>query len=458
MRKLLVFVFVVLCALGPADNPAFARVMETGDATVVRRATAAVVNISTWKVRAAPNPGESPRRVKVYASGFVIDPSGIIVTNKHVIDGAIDLVAIFNDGDEAPARLIAAAAMLDLAVLKVDRNHPLPYLKWANSDALQVGDPVLTIGDPLGLGLSVSAGIVSALNRDLEDSPFDSYIQTDAAINHGNSGGPLVNQAGDVVGIDTALYNPEEAGGFIGIGFAIPSNSAAFVTNLLLDPTHPKPGWLGFTLQDMTRELAKALALPQHSGAIISAVEELGPATDAGLRVGDVLDTLNGVHLDDSRAFMRAIVQIKVGEPARLTIWRDGKQREVTATVGEWPNYLSASGVMSQVAAQAMISKEPDPGIRVAPITPAARAEYKLDPNLSGALVSSVEADCEARDLGIVAGDVIIAVQGRPVTSPDDVRGAVREAHEQHRPYLALLVQSKNGPRWYALSVSNAGT
>ncbi len=241
MRNLFVLNFAAFVALCLPCSPASSRVMETGDAVIAREAMPAVVNISTWKVHPPSGPGDTSRRVKVYASGFIIDPSGIIVTNKHVVDGALDLHVIFSNGDIAPARLLAAAAMLDLALLKVDVGDKLPALKWGRSDALQVGDPVLTIGNQLGIGMAVSAGIVSALNRDLKDSPFDSYIQTDATINHGNSGGPLIDRDGDVVGIDTALYNPEENGGFIGIGFAIPSSTAEFVVRLLLDPHHPTP-------------------------------------------------------------------------------------------------------------------------------------------------------------------------------------------------------------------------
>ena len=183
-------------------------------------------------------------------------------------------------------------------MLKVDVGQTLPYLRWGNSDALEVADPVLAIGNPLGIGMSVSTGVVSALNRDLQDTPFDSYIQTDAAINHGNSGGPLINQAGEVVGIDTALYNPDQKGGFIGIGFAIPSSTAKFVVGRLLDPSHPKPAWLGVTLDDMTQELAKALGLPQSTGAIISEVDPTGPGGPS-LRPGDVLEALDGVRLND---------------------------------------------------------------------------------------------------------------------------------------------------------------
>jgi serine protease Do len=453
MRILSVLAFVAVALPGV---PAFARVLEIGDAAIMQQAGPAVVNIAEWKAGAPAKPGQPPRRVKVYASGFIIDPSGLIVTNKHVVDGALEIHVIFSNGDRVPARLVVAAAMLDLAVVKVDVDHPLPALKWGDSDKLQVGDPVLTIGDPLGLGTSVSAGIVSALNRNLHDGPFDSYIQTDAAINYGNSGGPLLDSNGDVVGIDTALYNPEATGGFIGIGFAIPSNLASFAEQFLLNPNHPKPGWIGVTLQDMTDRLADAMGMQRASGAIVSVVDPSGPARQAGLRPADVLETVDGVQQGDSRAFMRAIVRLPVGAPAHLTGWRNGKELDVTVSVAAWPNYMPAEGVMRAQAAQMMIEKAPDPGIKLAPITQQARKQYKLDPQLSGALVSAVEADCEAHDLGIVPGDVITNVQGQPIATPDDVRHAIETAHGERRHYLAMLVQSKTGTRWVSLSITSA--
>ena len=193
-------------------------------------------------------------------------------------------------------------------------------------------------------------------------------------------------------------------------------------------------------------------------GSIIAAVDAGGPASTAGLRPGDVLSAIGGVKPADSRAFMRAIVQIPVGQPAELTVWRDGKEQTVTAIVAEWPNYMPGGGVMSAQTAEAMIQKMPDPGVRLAPLTDAARKQYGLDPKMTGALVASVEADCEARDLGIVAGDVVTAVQGAPVASPDDVRRAVRTAHDQQRPFLAVLVQGKSGARWVSLSMGRGGT
>jgi serine protease Do len=461
MLRMIFVAFALFVAGACFQQPVFARSMESGDAVVARKATPAVVNISTGKVKAPEKPTDSARRVKTYGSGFVIDPSGIIVTNKHVIDGALDVKVVFSNGDRVSARLIAAAAMLDLALLKVDVGHPLPTLEWGNSDTLQVGDPVLTIGNQLNVGLSVAAGIVSGLNRDLQDSAFDSYIQTDAAINHGNSGGPLVDGEGKVVGVDTALFNPEENGGFIGIGFAIPSDTARYVTKILLDPQHPMPGWLGVTFQDMTEELTHALGFKPRvpvNGAIISAVDPSGPGAQIGLRPGDVLETINGEAWPDARAFMRAIVMTRVGQKAVLTIWRDGAEKEITATVAEWPNLMPNGGMMSGKMADMMIASAPDPGVRLAAITDADRKKYSLDPKLAGVLVASVQKDCEARDLGIVAGDVLTAVQGVPVTSPEDVRRAVQDAHAQHRSYLAILVQSKTSARWLSLSIGAAGS
>jgi serine protease Do len=455
VQILSMLVFVTLALLG---SQASARVMEVGDAAIVQQVRPAVVSIAEWKVRAATEAGGSPRRIKAYASGFIIDPSGIIVTNKHVVDDAIQMHVIFSNGDRAPAHLLDAAAMLDLAVLKVDVDHPLPALKWGDSDRLQVGDPVLTMGNPLGLGMSVSAGIVSALNRNLHDSPFDDYIQTDAAINYGNSGGPLVDGNGDVIGVDTALYNPEAAGGSIGIGFAIPSNLAAYAVRFLLNPDHPKPGWIGVTLQDMDDRLAEAMGSPKATGAILSAVDPSGPARQADLRPADVLATIDGVPQSDSRAFMRSIVRLPVGTTVHLAGWRNGKPLNATVSVAAWPNYMPAQGVMREQAAQMMIEKAPDPGMRLALLTEPARKQYGLDPKLHGALVSAVEPDCEARDLGILPGDVITYVQDQPIASPDDVRHAIETAHQERRTYLAMLVQSKSGVRWVSLSITSAGS
>jgi serine protease Do len=452
VHRLLILAFALASVLWPGAA-ALARSMEIGDAAAVRRTAPAVVNILTWKMPASDQPGGLPRRVKSYGSGFVIDATGVIVTNKHVIDGAMDIRAVFSDGSVVPAKLLAASQLIDLALLKVDVGRPLASLAWGDSDALQVGDPVFTVGNQLGLGTAVSAGIVSALNRNLQDSPFDSYIQTDAGINHGDSGGPLIDRDGKVVGVDTALYNPDQNGGFIGIGFAIPASTAAFVAKRLLDQHHPELGWLGFDLQDLTGDLAEALGAPQPTGAVISAVEPSGPAGQAQLRPGDVLEQINGQHQSDARAFMRAIAMSPIGELVQLTVWRGGKEQSLAATVAIWPEVMSTGGSMTGKAAAEMIAKEQVPGVQLAPITDADRKLYGLGPKLAGVLVAHVESDCEARDLGIQPGDVVIAVQGTPVATPDDVQIAIRQANEQGRSHLAVLIQSKAGANWVSISI-----
>lgn len=449
MHRLIFLVFALVAAVCPGA-PLFARSIEPGDVAAIDRATPAVVSIHTWQVVAPDQPGGSPQLMKFFGSGFVIDPSGILVTNKHVIDGAIDIKALFSDGSLVSAHLLAASALDDLAVLKVDVDHKLPSLEWGDSDALRVADPVLTVGNALNWGTSVSAGIVSGLNRNLMDTAFDNYIQTDAAINHGNSGGPLIDRDGKVVGVDTALFNPQGEG-FLGIGFAIPASTARWVVTKLLDPNITNPGWLGFKLQDMTWSLAAGLSMPYHAGALVASVEPSGPAGHASLQQGDVLTKFDGQSLSDSRAFMRAIAESPIGRPVRLTIFREDKEQEVTATVAAWPNLTRQRGAMP---GQTTASMEPNPGITLAPITEADRQLYGLSPALTGALITQVKPNSEAYYLSVVPGDVIVAVQRTPVANPDDVHKAIKEAYAQDRQSLTLLIQTKSGARWIPISTS----
>jgi serine protease Do len=266
MRRFLVLIAAgLLGVLSIPTTGCATGAIDTSDSAMLQRVMPAVVDLSLWKLRPSPKAGGEPRRVRTHGSGFIVDPAGIIVTNKHVTDNAEDITVIFRTGERAGGKLIAVAPMVDLALVKVEFDRPLPSLQWGDSTSLRIGDHVFAIGNPLGLGTSVSSGIVSALNRDLQDTPFDHYLQIDAAINHGNSGGPLVDVHGEVVGVDTALYNPVEEGGFIGIGFAIPSDSARFVVNRLLDKRN-RSGWLGVRLQDLTYELSVALGLKNTDG------------------------------------------------------------------------------------------------------------------------------------------------------------------------------------------------
>lgn len=453
MRRLILLTFACMTAFC-LGSTARARGVESSDAAAVQRAAPAVVSISVWKQVPPDQPGGSPKRIKAYGSGFIIDPSGIVVTNKHVVDGTFGIKATLNDGSVASARLLAVSPLVDLAVLKVDVGRPLPSVEWSDSAALQVGNPVLTIGNALGWGSSVSAGIISGLNRNLMDSPFDSYLQTDASINHGNSGGPLINREGKVVGVDTALFNPADNGGFIGIGFAIPASTAKYVTTLLLNPNHVAPGWLGFTLQDLTGQLAVARSVPRPGGAIIAAVDPSGPAAKAGLKPGDVLEQLDGSHLGDAREFMRTIAEMPSGQTVRLTVWHAGKDHDVSATVALWPNIMPNGGPMTGAAAAAMMDMEPHPGVKLAALTEADRKQYGLSAAQTGVLITQVDPNCEASALGVVAGYVILAVQDTPVTSPDEVWNAVTQAHQQHREYLDVLIQTNTSAQWVAFSIN----
>ena len=289
MDRLTTLGFAIIAAVCPAA-PVFARAMEPGDAAAVGRAAPAVVSIHTWQVIPPDQPGGPPQLIRAYGSGFIIDPSGIIVTNKHVIDGRDRHEGrLFSDGSEASARLLAASALVDLAVLKVDVDHPLPSVEWGDSDALQVGDPVLTIGNELDSGTSVSAGIVSGLNRNLMDSAVR-QLHPDRRNDQSRQLGRATGRSGWQSGRRSIQRcTIPQSGGFIGIGFAIPASTAQYVVAKLIDPNRTEPGWLGFRLQDMTWDMAGDLGVPYHAGALVASVDPSGPASRALLQAGDVL-------------------------------------------------------------------------------------------------------------------------------------------------------------------------
>jgi S1-C subfamily serine protease len=333
MYKLLALTCTAFVAVPFLCDPAWSRSMESGDAAIVRQDEPAVVNISTWKVRPPEKPGDAPSRIKIYASGFVIDPSGIIVTNKHVVDGALGFTVIFSNGDRVHARLLVAAEMLDLALLKVGVDHPIPSLKWGDSDALQVGDPVLTIGNQLGLGMSASGGIVSALNRDLQDSPFDSYIQTDATINHGNSGGPLLNLRGEVVGVATytngmfvkmcdGCQTASVSTTGTNIFYARSAASASRYAQAILASGRVERPRFGLAVKTIDFD---KFPLPQR-GVLVSDVDRIGPAASA-IQAGDVVTDVvwsNGYRhaTPDEGSWNDALSMIKPGQVVTLRLYR----------------------------------------------------------------------------------------------------------------------------------------
>ncbi len=427
--------------------------MRSSEASLVRTLLPSVVNISSRKVdiepgspmnAAASGRANSGRVITLSGSGFIVDPKGVIATNYHVVGGAYEIVVTFWDGSRAPAKLMAATKVGDIAILKVNVGHELPIVRWGNSDQVQVGDPAIAIGNPLGIGMSVSSGIVSALNRDIMASPFDDFIQTDAAINHGNSGGPLFNMAGHVIGIDTAIYSPTT--GSVGIGFAIPSNDAEFVIRRLMKYGSVKPGWIGVSLQQVTPDIAAALGMSRPDGSILADVDPSSPAAKAGLRVGDVIMTVNSRPAKDTRAVMRDTAKVPVGDKVTIGFWRGGKDETVTFAVADWPKATK----LDKPATPAAFDRAAVPqnlGLQLTAFDDQARNKYGIDFDQSGVLVTGVAANTDAAERGLVAGDVILQVQEHPVGTPAEVQQQLEAARAAKRAMVLVLVQPKLQPQ-----------
>ena len=400
----------------------------------------------------APSEG---RLKTVVGSGFIIDPAGTIVTNSHVIDGASEINVMFSDGSVTSATVISATRVGDLALLKVDVGHPLPAVHWGDSDQLQIGDPVVAIGNPLGLGISVSAGIISALNRDIMESPYDHFIQTDAAINHGNSGGPLFNMHGEVVGVDTALVSPTT--GSAGLGFAIPSRGAQWVIDRLLKYGWVRPSWVGMVVQQVTLDMAKAIGMAQPRGSIVAVVASGGPAEKAGVQVGDIVIRYGDKVPTDERALLRMIAETPENQTTSFTVLRDGKEQVFPVTVAEWPRQLweDRNGVKPPTPVHRTLP--PDFGLTLSGLTDQIRAQYGLQTEQSGVVVTGVASDTDAADRGLVPGDVILRVQEATVNSAADVQAKLDVVRNEKRSYALLLVlpkvKTRPGAKWVPLRV-----
>jgi serine protease Do len=422
----------------------------------------AVVNISTRQL-IEPTAGkqgqvqqQSPSTRQSLGSGFIIDPSGIIVTNNHVIANAYDITVTLQDNQELKATLIATSTVADLAVLKVNAAKPLPTVPFGPSGDLKVGQPVFAIGNPLGLGGSVSAGIISALNRDLMSSPYDDYIQTDAAINHGNSGGPLFNMKGQVIGVNTAIFSPLPQGGSIGLGFAIPSDNVQFVIGQLRQYGTVRAGFLGTHIQQVTPDIARAVNLPEITGAIVDDVVAGGPADKAGLQVGDVILRVGDQRITDTRAVARAIAIQTIGQPTDMVVWRDGQEKTLRVTVAEWPGDLVASGpgAPPPAAPQPAGMAQYDMGLHLSALTDVLRKKYGLPANQKGVVVTGVVPLSPGYDRGLSPGDVIEKVGTQSVNSLAELRARVQETRAKGADYVLWLVSDQDGPRWVAMPLS----
>jgi serine protease Do len=437
------FSVVASLAFGLPHKLANAGEPVTSWSDIAQQVVPAIVNLWVERISRSDDSSATEQRKTYSGSGFIVDPSGEIVTNKHLIEGAFSIIVMLKDGTELPAKLLAAAAIADIAVLKVQTDRALPSLKLANGDMARIGDPVLAVGNPLGIGTSLSAGIISALNRDLRDSPMDDYIQTDAAINYGNSGGPLIDTNGEVVGLNTALVTTTKNEGSMGLGFAISSTVLTHVLRHLRDRS--PLGWIGTHVQDMTPDLANAFGARAATGFIVTAVDANSPADEVGLRSGDIILRYGREMPTDARALMRDIGRTPVGTTVDLLVWQSGHERTIATVVRAWPNLVQSSGATLAGGDAQVPPQSPDLGMLLAPITDAARKRYSLG-DVRGVAVVAVDNESEAYSKGITPGDVIEKVQDATVTAPRDFLGLVQKAAGKNEA-VALLVRRKAARR-----------
>jgi len=391
-----------------------------------------------------------PRQSQSLGSGFVISADGYIVTNNHVIENADEINVEFFSGQRLSARLVGTDPATDIALLKVEPDSDLPFVPWGNSEAARVGDWVLAVGNPLGQGFSVSAGIISARGRALQGN-YDDYIQTDAAINRGNSGGPLFNMEGQVIGVNTAILSP--TGGSIGIGFAMSSNVAQNVVRQLLDYGQTRRGWLGVRIQDVSADLADSLGLLQARGALVTEVME-GPARDAGVQSGDVITRFDGGNVADTRDLVRRVADAGVGRAVEVVVFRDGDEQLLSVTLGlrdEGAGTAPRPGTPPEApAAPAEVL-----GLELVELTDEMRSQMSLAPGLSGLVVRDVVAGSDADGKGMRPGDLITEAGQQPVATIADFQARVQEARDAGRRTLLIMVRRGEDPRFVALSLAD---
>jgi len=395
--------------------------------------------------------GNRPRRSSALGSGFVISEDGYVVTNNHVIEGADEILIEFFNGSELKATVIGTDAKTDIALLKVEAERALPFVPFGDSDTANVGDWVIAMGNPLGQGFSVSAGIVSARNRALSGS-YDDYIQTDAAINRGNSGGPLFNMDGEVIGVNTAILSPN--GGSIGIGFSMAANVVQNVVDQLQEFGETRRGWLGVRIQDVTDDIAEAIGLEPVLGALVTSVPE-GPAKEAGMEDGDVIISFAGVDVEDTRGLVRQVGYSPVGETVRVVVFRAGETVTLRVTLGRREE---AEGAVPAVAAIPDDEQEPETkeilGLTLSGLTDELREQLGMSPEQEGLAVGDVDEMSEAFEKGLRAGDVITEAGQQKVISIPDFEARLEEVKEAGRKSLLLLVRRAGDPRFVALNLS----
>jgi serine protease Do len=396
------------------------------------------------------------RRGSSVGSGFIIDTEGYIVTNNHVVEDATSLTVTLHDETEYEAVIVGRDPRTDLALLKIDARTELRAAQWGDSEQARIAEPVLAIGNPFGLGGSATWGIISALARDLGIGPYDEFLQTDASINRGNSGGPVFNTRGQVIGVATAIFSP--SGGNIGLGFAVPSSIARSVVDDLRETGEVSRGWIGVAIQPVNEDIASGLGLDAPRGVIVADVTDGAPADDAGIEVGDVMLEFGGETIDERSRLPRLVAGTEIGSSVPVTVWRDGEEVSLEITVGDLSR---APGTADAGAVQ-----QPDPqdtdaqgglGLQLSPLDSEARDRLGLAGDVTGVLVAVVEPNSVAAERGVQTGDVILRVGREEVGEPDDVVDAVAAAQERGDETVLMLIQRQQASRFIALPLSTTG-
>src|ERR1022692_2348570 len=394
----------------------------------------------------------APRRINSLGSGFVIDPSGLVVTNNHVIADADEISVIHNDGSTLKADIVGRDTKTDLALLRVKATAPLKAVKFGDSDKLRLGEWVIAIGNPFSLGGTVTAGIVSARNRDIQSGPYDNYIQTDAAINRGNSGGPLFSLNGEVIGVNTAIISP--SGGSIGIGFAVPSKTALAVIDQLRQFKEVRRGWLGVRIQQVTDEIADSLSIKPARGALIAGIDDKGPAKPAGIEPGDVIVKFDGQDIKEMRDLPKIVAETPVGKDVEVTIIRKGNEEKKIVKLGRLEDEKKQAaltpkkdGVEEKTVVKAL-------GLDLANLTDELRKKHNIKDKVKGVLITGVDANSAAAEKRLSPGMVIAEVQQQPVSSADELQQRIEKLKKDGKKAVVLLVVTPDGdPSFVALSL-----
>jgi serine protease Do len=398
----------------------------------------------------------APRRATSLGSGFIISTDGLVVTNNHVIDGADEITVTLSDDTQHSAELVGRDPKTDLALLRIDADRVLPAVPFGDSTKSRVGDWVVAIGNPFGLGGTVTAGIISARQRDINQGPYDSFIQTDASINRGNSGGPMFNMDGEVIGVNTAIFSP--TGGSVGVGFSVPSSIVSRVISQLQQFGQTRRGWLGVRIQTVTDEIAESIGLDGTRGALVSSVTDKGPAEAGGIKAGDVILSFDSKLVDSMRELPRIVAETDIGKSVPVEVWRDERQQTVSIKIGELEEevpVLASTGPRGN-AVEPEEAAIDDLGVSVTSITDEMRQQFNLPNELQGVVITAVEPNSAAAEKSLRPGDVIVEVSQEEVKTPGQIAEKIREARDADRSSVLLKINRNGDRRFVAVRINKS--